>query len=142
MNEDFDKNLLELGRKYGNIVFIYEKDAPFSDVVEKYFPERSFNMGLARKNVAMCAAGFCLRGKTPLILAGSGFVEDAFTEVRSTIALPNLNVKIVNFGGNAVFDKVGMQNVLPNVSVYEESGDLVEMLKEYGVGYLSLSILS
>lgn len=60
------------------------------------FPERTVNMGIAEANMMSTAAGLALEGKIPFV---SGFAMlmsmRACEQVRTDIAYPNLNVKVV-----------------------------------------------
>lgn len=136
MIEVFSKNFVNIVRKVGNVVFLSEKDFCLNSSVEKFFPGRTFNFGLGKRNLAMVAAGFCLRGKMPLILVCPGFVETAFIELKDTMSRPNLNMKIVCIGRSDSQDQdLELLKLMPHMKIYE-SDQLERMMQEYGPGYL------
>lgn len=136
MIEAFSKDFLDTVRKFGNVVFLSEKDFLLNESVEKFFPGRIFNYGLGKRNLALVAAGFCLRGKMPLMLVCPGFIETAFVELRDTMSQPNLNMKIVSVGSSNSMDKdLEILKLMPHMKIYQPN-QLQEMMDEYGPGYL------
>lgn len=60
------------------------------------FPERTVNFGIAEANMVGAAAGLALEGKIPFISGFSMLMSmRACEQIRTSIAYPNLNVKIV-----------------------------------------------
>ncbi len=98
--------LVELGKKDPRIVVL---DADLSSSTKtgkfaKVFPERFFNCGIAEQNMVGVAAGFAASGKIPFLSTFSIFASGrAWEQIRNTIAVCGLNVKIVvTHGGISV----------------------------------------
>ncbi|MDD4612232.1 MAG: transketolase family protein, partial [Synergistaceae bacterium] len=67
-----------------------------SIVVEKNFPERYFEMGIGEQNMISVAAGLSLTGKIPFAHSFAVFASGrTFDQIRQSVCLPGLNVKIV-----------------------------------------------
>jgi transketolase len=102
----------------------------------KAFPDRFFNFGIAEANMMDAAAGFATVGKIPFA-STFGFLTTlrAGEQVRSSIAYPNLNVKICgSYGGlSDSFDGVSHQTIYdlaimratPNMTVVVVSDDIL-----------------
>ncbi len=94
----YGKTIAELGARDRRIVVL---DADISKSTNTFhfarqFPERFFNMGSAEQNMVSFSAGLATTGKIPFastfcIFAGVRAAE----QVRSSVAYPRLNVKIV-----------------------------------------------
>lgn len=118
-------DLLQLGKKYGNLV-VLSAGADAHNACEefaKYFPDRYFSFGLGFSNVVSVAAGFSLTGKMPLVV-GDRLFSRAYEQMLDNVCIPNLNVKFVT--GEALGD-------MPNL---EEVSNLEEGFEEYGPKYL------
>lgn len=62
----------------------------------KAYPERSFNVGIAESNMVSIAGGLAACGKIPVVASFACFLLDnAFDQIRMSVAFPNLNVKLV-----------------------------------------------
>ncbi|MDD3917333.1 MAG: transketolase C-terminal domain-containing protein [Synergistaceae bacterium] len=99
-----------------------------SVVVEKNYPERYFEMGIGEQNMISVAAGLALTGKIPFAHSFSVFATGRpFDQIRQSVCLPNLNVKIVgsscglsDFGDGAThqsFEDLATMRVLPHMTV-------------------------
>lgn len=94
----YGKTLAELGEKYENMVVI---DADISKSTntfhfQKRFPHRFFNVGVAEQNAVCIAAGLAITGKLPFVSTFATFLSmRACEQVRTSVAYPRLNVKIV-----------------------------------------------
>ena len=89
---------MELGAENADIIVL---DADLSESTRtcefaKEFPKRFFNMGIAEQNMLGTAAGLALSGKIPFVSTFAVFASMRSSEqVRTSIAYPRLNVKIV-----------------------------------------------
>lgn len=96
--EAYGDALIELGKENENI-FVLDADLSESTRTCKFaeeFPERFYNMGIAEQNMLGTAAGLALSGKIPFASTFAVFATMRSGEqVRTSIAYPNLNVKIV-----------------------------------------------
>ena len=99
-----------------------------SIVVEKNFPERYFEMGIGEQNMISVAAGLSLTGKIPFAHSFAVFASGrTFDQIRQSVCLPGLNVKIVgsscglsDFGDGAThqsFEDLATMRVLPHMTV-------------------------
>ena len=107
-----------------------------SVVVEKNFPERYFEMGIGEQNMISVAAGLSLTGKIPFAHSFAVFASGrTFDQIRQSVCLPGLNVKIVgsscglsDFGDGAThqsFEDLATMRVLPHMPVLSPA-DAVE----------------
>ena len=93
----YGQTLVELGRENKNIVVL---DADLGgSTMGKYFestyPERHFEMGIAEANMTSAAAGLAQTGKIPFTNSFAVFAGGrAYDQIRQTIAIGKLNVKI------------------------------------------------
>ncbi|HET6202691.1 MAG TPA: transketolase C-terminal domain-containing protein [Planctomycetota bacterium] len=94
----YGKALARLGQTMPRIV-VFDADLSGSTktaLFAKRFPDRFFNMGVAEANMIGHAAGAALMGKIPFASSFAMFATGkAWEQVRQTVAVPNLNVKIV-----------------------------------------------
>ena len=99
-----------------------------SVVIEKNFPERYFEMGIGEQNMISVAAGLSLTGKIPFAHSFAVFASGRpFDQIRQSVCLPKLNVKIVgsscglsDFGDGAThqsFEDLATMRVLPGMTV-------------------------
>lgn len=122
--------LPEMGERYPELVML---DADITKAMQtgafqKRFPERSFDFGIAEQDMMAAAAGMATMGKIPMVNTYAVFAAmRACEQLRTFIAYPNLNVKIVvSHGGLAVgWDGVTHQGLedmsvvrsIPNVTI-------------------------
>jgi transketolase len=150
--------LAGLGEKYGNIV-VLEADlgkSTQSILFTKKFPERSFEMGIAEQNMAATAAGLALAGKMPFIHSFAVFASGrAFDQLRNSICIPNLNVRICgsscglsDFGDGKThqgIEDMAIMRAIPNMAVFQpadavETVGIVEGLVEWkGPAYIRIN---
>lgn len=102
MRECYGQALVEAGRENEKIV-VLEADLRKSTMGELFrqeFPERLFEVGIAEQNMIGMAAGFALTGWTAVANSFAVFASGrAFEQIRQSIALPRLNVKIGGSSG-------------------------------------------
>ncbi len=130
LREAYGETLAQIGEKNEKIVVL---DADLSgstktSVFAKKFPERFFNIGIAEQDMIGTAAGFASSGKTAFASTFAVFATGrAWEQVRQSVCLANLNVKIVaTHGGLTVgpdgsthqaLEDVSVMRVLPNMRV-------------------------
>jgi transketolase len=94
----YGKTLVELGERNPAVV-VLEADISKSTNTFHFarrFPERFFNMGTAEQNLVCFAAGLATTGKLPFVSTFAVFASlRAGEQIRSSVAYPKLNVKIV-----------------------------------------------
>jgi len=106
---EVSKNLIEVGKKYSNVVFLCEQGSSLAKYVNKVFDDRCFVLGLGKQNLAAVAAGFCVRGKLPVLLVNSDFIFESYGALKECIVDANLNVKIVAVGPGGGLDVKAMR---------------------------------
>ena len=95
--ESYGNALVELGKKYENVVVL---DADLAGATKtgtflKAFPERHIDCGIAECNTMGIAAGLSTTGKVPFASTFAMFAAGrAFEQIRNSIGYPHLNVKI------------------------------------------------
>ena len=95
--ESYGNALVELGKKYENVVVL---DADLAGATKtgtflKAFPERHIDCGIAECNMMGIAAGLSTTGKVPFASTFAMFAAGrAFEQIRNSIGYPHLNVKI------------------------------------------------
>jgi len=126
----YGETLVQMGERYKNLV-VLEADlgkSTMSYMFEKRFPERFFEMGIAEQNMAATAAGLSLGGKIPFIHSFAMFVTGRSCEqIRQSICLPNLNVKICgsssglsDFGDGSThqaLEDIALMRAFPNMTI-------------------------
>ncbi|MHC4406143.1 MAG: transketolase family protein [Planctomycetota bacterium] len=94
----YGRTLVELGKANPNLV-VLDADVSCSTNTCQFaeiFPERFFNCGVAEQNMIGIAAGLATTGKLPFASTFAIFASlRASEQIRTSIAYPNLNVKIV-----------------------------------------------
>lgn len=126
----YGNTLVELGRENENIV-VLDADlggSTMGKMFEEEFPDRHFEMGIAEANMTSVAAGLAQTGKIPFTNSFAVFAGGrAFDQIRQTIAIGNLNVKICgsssglsDFGDGATHqcvEDMAIFRALPNMTV-------------------------
>lgn len=154
----YGDTLKELGAQNQNIV-VLEADlgkSTMSYVFGEEFPERYFQMGIAEQNMASVAAGLALTGKIPFMNSFAVFSSGRpYDQIRSSICIPNLNVKICgssaglsDYGDGKTHqsvDDIAIMRVLPHMTVLSpvdavETEKMVrEMVKRDGPCYIRIN---
>ncbi|MBN1588942.1 MAG: cupin domain-containing protein [Pirellulales bacterium] len=130
MRSAYGEALVEVGRTHPDVMVLdadlskATKTSMFADA----YPERFFNIGIAEQNMTTVAAGLATCGKTPFATSLAVFsTMRACEQVRTSVALTNLNVKIVGFYGglctaengptHQCIADIGVMTSLPNMTV-------------------------
>lgn len=125
-------------------------------IFEEAFPDRYFEMGIAEANMTSVAAGLAQTGKIPFTNSFAVFAGGrAFDQIRQTIAIGKLNVKICgassglsDFGDGATHqcvEDLALFRSVPNMTVIcpadaNETVEAVKAMAEYqGPCYLRLN---
>jgi transketolase len=154
----YGDTLARLGETHKDIVVL---DADLSGstksgVFGKKYPSRFFNMGISEQDMIGTAAGLAAAGKRPFVSTFAIFATGKpWEQIRQTVALTNLNVKIVaSHGGITVgedgashqcTEDIALMRVLPNMTIIVpadgiETASAVETLVHYrGPCYMRLS---
>lgn len=95
---------------------------------EKY-PDRFIDVGIAEQNAVACAAGMATCGLVPFVATYAGFITmRACEQVRTFVAYPGLNVKLVGANGgisageregvtHQFFEDIGIVRTIPGLTV-------------------------
>lgn len=126
----YGNTLVELGRQNKDIV-VLDADlggSTMGKMFEQEFPDRHFEMGIAEANMTSVAAGLAQTGKIPFSNSFAVFAGGrAFDQIRQTIAIGRLNVKICgsssglsDFGDGATHqcvEDMAIFRAVPNMTV-------------------------
>lgn len=136
---EYGKHLVELGRKYPQIIALEAdlKESTQSIQFQQAFPERYIEVGVAEQNMIGIAAGLALAGKMPITHSFACFTSmRACEQVRTTVAYPRLNVKLlVSHGGISAgtagtthhsIEDIAIMRAIPNMTVLVP-GDATEV---------------
>jgi len=140
----FGNTLVELGKDNKNIV-VLDADlcgSTMGKLFEQAYPERHFEMGIAEANMTSVAAGLAQTGKIPFTCSFAVFSGGrAFDQIRQTIAIGNLNVKVCgsssglsDFGDGAThqcIEDMAIFRAIPNMTVLcpADANQTVEAVK-------------
>jgi len=122
--------LVELGQSNPNIV-VLDADLTKStktNLFDKAFPDRHFNMGIAEADMVSTAGGLATCGKIPFLSSFAVFASGrVWEQIRMSVCYPELNVKVVaTHGGITVGEDgashqanedVAIMRALPNMTV-------------------------
>jgi transketolase len=126
----YGEELLALGKENKDIV-VLDADlskSTMSSMFQNAYPDRFFEMGIAEQDMLSTAAGLALGGKIPFVSSFAVFVAGrAFDQIRQTIAIGKLNVKICgssaglsDFGDGAThqtIEDVAILSAIPNMTI-------------------------
>ncbi len=126
----YGRVLAELGQEREDIV-VLDADLSGSTKTSLFaarFPERFFNMGIAEQNMISVAAGLALGGKIPFASTFAIFATGrAWEQVRSSVAYPNLAVRIVathagvtvgaDGASHQALEDIALMRVIPGMKV-------------------------
>lgn len=154
----FGNTLVELVRENPNIV-VLDADlggSTMGKMVELAQPENHIEMGIAEANMASVAGGLSVVGKIPFINSFAVFASGrAFDQIRQSISIGNLNVKICgssagcsDFGDGSTHQSVediAIMRAIPNMTVIvpadanETAAATRYMAENHGVMYMRIN---
>jgi transketolase len=129
MKKRFEEALISLMKKNEKIIALFaDSDFGKSEEIERDFPKRFFNFGIAECNMVAAAAGFAKEGWVPVVYTVNNFIAyRAYEFVRNDICIQNLNVKFVGMGAGIKINNLGpthhstediaVLRVLPNLVI-------------------------
>ena len=140
----YGNTLVELGKENPNVV-VLDADlggSTMGKMFEQAYPERHYEMGIAEANMTSVAAGLAQTGKIPFTNSFAVFSAGrAYDQIRQTIAIGKLNVKICgssagmsDFGDGATHQSVedmAIMRAIPNMTVLcpADANETVEAVK-------------
>nr|WP_198005255.1 transketolase family protein [Methanothermococcus okinawensis] len=149
MRNAYGETLVELGRKYPNLVVL---DADLSGSTKtgmfaKEYPNRFFNAGIAEQNMMGVAGGLARTGKIVFASTFAMFASGrAWEQIRNTISYAGLNVKIVathsgitvgeDGATHQMTEDIAIMRAIPNMKViapsdYYETKNVIRWCAEY-----------
>lgn len=140
----YGNTLVELGKDNKQIM-VLDADlcgSTMGKLFEEAYPERHFEMGIAEADMVSASAGLAQTGKIPFANSFAVFATGrAYDQIRQTIAIGKLNVKIVgssaglsDFGDGATHQSIedmAIMRALPNMVVIcpADANETVEATK-------------
>lgn len=135
--ESYGNALLELGKKYDNLV-VLDADlagATKTGIFQKAFPERHIDCGIAEANMVGIGAGLAASGKVPFVSSFAMFAAGrAFEQIRNSVGYPHLNVKIgathagISVGEDGAThqcnEDIALMRTIPGMVVLNPSDDI------------------
>jgi transketolase len=126
----YGKILVRLGKENDEIV-VLDADCSAStrtSMFQKEFPDRFFNFGIGEANMIGFASGLATCGKTVFASTFAVFGSArVFDQIRTSIAWPNLNVKIVlshagisvgeDGASHQALEDIALMRTLPNMTI-------------------------
>ncbi|GAB4446111.1 MAG: transketolase family protein [Anaerolineae bacterium] len=110
MRDVFGDALLELATNNPRVVVLDGDlgNSTKAEHVRHAFPERFFNIGIAESNLTGIGAGLAACGFIPFIVSFSSFLLcNAYDQIRLSIAMSNVNAKVVGSHGGITLGKDG-----------------------------------
>jgi transketolase len=110
MRDVFGDALLEVATQNPNVVVLDGDlgNSTKAETVRKAFPERFFNIGIAESNLVSIGAGMAACGLVPFITSFSSFLLcNAYDQIRLSIAMGNVNCKVLGSHGGITLGKDG-----------------------------------
>ena len=95
--------------------------------LEKRFPEQFYEVGICEQNMVGMAAGLSQTGKIPFVSAIAVFMSmRAYELVRTAVAYPKLNVKVVGMSSGFAYPQLGATHTcLEDVSIMRAASNMV-----------------
>lgn len=153
----FGKTLAKLGNTHPEIV-VMDADLACStqtQVFQKEFPERFFDVGIAEQDMIATAAGLAAAGKTPFVSSFAMFATGrTYDQIRNSVCYPEFNVKVVGTHGgitvgedgasHQALEDISLMRSIPNMSVIvpadcKECEQVIEFAADnYGPMYIRI----
>ena len=110
MRDVFGDALLEVCRENPRVVVLDGDlgNSTKAETVRKAFPQRFFNIGIAESNLVSIGAGLAACDLIPFITSFSSFLLcNAYDQLRLSVALSNINAKVLGSHGGITLGKDG-----------------------------------
>ncbi len=129
--ESYGEALVSLGKENENVVVLDAdlSEATKTNMFEKEFPERFFDMGIAEANMMGVASGLASCGKIPYASTFAAFAAGrSYDQIRCSIAYPKLNVKIcATHSGITVGEDGATHQMLEDISLMRTMPNMIVM---------------
>jgi transketolase len=127
----FCDGIMELAVKRGEIVLVSSDSLKImrAEKFKERYPDRLFEVGIAEQCAVAFASGLATCGLIPYVISYAGFLTmRACEQVRTFVAYPHLNVKLVGanggmFGGgkegvtHQFFEDLGVLSSIPGITI-------------------------
>jgi transketolase len=116
MREVFGDAILELCRQNEKVVVLDGDLASttYTKSVRQEFPDRFYNIGIAESNMISIAAGLASCGYIPVASSLASFIlANGYDQLRVSVAIANLNVKVLGSHGGITLGKDGATAMAP-----------------------------
>ncbi|OGK24596.1 hypothetical protein A3D76_00525, partial [Candidatus Roizmanbacteria bacterium RIFCSPHIGHO2_02_FULL_37_9b] len=130
----------KLMKKDKNIYFL-AGDLGYTAVeqIEKDFPERFINVGVAEQNMLGIASGLALSGKKVYVYSIISFlIMRSYEQIRNDICFHDLDVTLLGIGGGMSYgylssthfalEDIAIMRVLPNMSIFSPADEIEAVL--------------
>lgn len=128
-NRFFDLLKEEMRKNDSIFLVVADMGLGLVEPIQKVFPERFINVGIAEQNMIGIAAGLCNLGFRPFCYTISNFlIQRCFEQIRNDICLHNHPITLVGASTgydngllgptHQVIDDIGCVKVLPNINIY------------------------
>jgi len=110
LRDVFGDALLEVCRENPRVVVLDGDlgNSTKAETVRKAFPQRFFNIGIAESNLVSIGAGLAACNLIPFITSFSSFLLcNAYDQLRLSVALSNINAKVLGSHGGITLGKDG-----------------------------------
>jgi transketolase len=110
LRDIFGESLLDVVRENPKVVVLDGDlgNSTKTELIRVEFPERYFNIGIAESNLVCIGAGMAGAGLIPWITSFSSFLLcNAYDQIRLSVAISNLNAKILGSHGGITLGKDG-----------------------------------
>ncbi len=116
MREVFGDAILELCRHNDKVVILDGdlSSTTYTKGVRQEFPDRFYNIGIAESNMVSIAAGLASCGYIPFASSLAAFIlANGYDQLRVSVAIANLNVKVLGSHGGITLGKDGATAMAP-----------------------------
>lgn len=127
--------LVNIFLKYPGVVVLDAEvsNSTFSEIFQKYFPQRFFEMYIAEQNMIGTAIGLSLRGKIPFVSTFAAFLSRAFDQIRMS-QYSNTNIKFVgSHAGVSIGEDGSSQMGLEDIAMFRTLNNSVVLYPSDGI---------
>ena len=131
----FGEKLAEYGAVDTNIVVLTAdvSSSVLTNFFNERFPERSFNTGIAEAGMIDTAVGMALAGMTPFVNTFAALFLRAVEQIRSCVAYPDVNVKLVgSYAGLSDFKDGPTHHSIMDISIMRSMPNMTVIVPSDG----------
>jgi len=131
----FGETLAEYGSVDNNIVVLTAdvSSSVLTNYFNERFPEHSFNTGIAEAGMIDTAVGMALAGMTPFVNTFAALFLRAVEQIRSCVAYPDINVKLVgSYAGLSDFKDGPTHHSIMDISIIRSMPNMTVIVPSDG----------